>query len=116
MANYFTRKELECKCCGVCLISDDLLGRLNHAREIAGIPIVLNSAYRCEKHNDAVGGSPTSSHVRGKAVDIRITNNNQRFIILNALLQAGFTRLGVGSNFIHVDCDEKKAQNVIWTY
>lgn len=116
MANYFSRKELECKCCGVCLISDELLGRLNHAREIAGIPFILNSAYRCEKHNDAVGGSPTSSHVIGKAVDIRITNNNQRFIILNALLKAGFTRLGVGKSFIHVDCDEKKAQNVIWTY
>lgn len=116
MTNYFTRKELECKCCGQCLISDDLLGRLNQARELAGIPIVLNSAYRCEKHNDSVGGSPTSSHLRGLAADVRITNNNQRFIIINALLKAGFTRLGIGKSFIHVDCDGSKAQNVIWTY
>lgn len=116
MTNYFKRKELECKCCGTCLIDDELLSRLNQARESAGIPFILNSAYRCQKHNDAVGGSPTSSHVYGKAVDIRIKNNNQRFIILTALLNAGFTRIGVGKSFIHVDCDGSKSQKVIWTY
>ena len=76
MANYFTRKELECKCCGQCLISDDLLGRLNQAREMAGIPFIITSGYRCQNHNDKVGGKPNSAHTTGQAVDIAFKNSN----------------------------------------
>jgi hypothetical protein len=34
--------------------------------------IVLNSAYRTEKHNRAVGGEKNSYHVRGMAVDFKV--------------------------------------------
>jgi zinc D-Ala-D-Ala carboxypeptidase len=33
-------------------------------------PLLLSSAYRCEKLNKAVGGVRTSQHVQGQAVDI----------------------------------------------
>ena len=36
--------------------------------------------------------------------------------MIEAFLDAGFRRIGVGSTFIHVDSDEEKAQDVIWTY
>ena len=32
------------------------------------------------------------------------------------LVEVGFTRIGVGNTFIHVDIDENKSSNVIWTY
>jgi len=32
------------------------------------------------------------------------------------LLEVGFTRIGIGNTFIHVDIDKDKSQNVIWTY
>ncbi len=34
-------------------------------------PIVINSGYRCEALNRAVGGVPTSQHLRGEAADVR---------------------------------------------
>ena len=118
MANYFTRKELECKCCGQCLISDDLLGRLNQAREMAGIPFIITSGYRCQNHNDKVGGKPNSAHTTGQAVDIAFKNSNQCFKILKALYDAGFKRIGINfaKSFIHCDVDCSKPQDVLFKY
>ena len=118
MANYFTRKELECRCCGKCLISDELLSRLNQAREMAGIPFVITSGYRCEKHNEEVGGKPTSAHMSGKAVDIAFKTSNQCFKIVKALYDSGFKRIGINfaKSFVHCDVDGSKPQNVLFKY
>jgi len=113
---YFSKKELECPCCGKCEMDDNFLLMLDRAREYAGIPFVISSGFRCEKHNREVGGSPTSSHLKGKAVDIVADNSRRRYIILKALMKVGFTRIGIGKNFIHVDNDESKVQGVIWLY
>ena len=43
---------------------------LDPLREMYGKPITVNSGYRCVKLNRAVGGVPTSQHVRGEAADI----------------------------------------------
>lgn len=118
MANYFTRKELECRCCGVCLISDELLSRLNQARESAGIPFIITSGYRCQKHNEKVGGVPTSAHTKGLAVDIAFKNSNQCFKIVRALYDAGFKRIGINfaKSFVHCDVDTSKPQEVLFKY
>lgn len=92
------------------------LRMLNHAREIAGIPFRINSGFRTPEHNAKVGGSDTSSHLRGHAADIHATSSTYRYEILSALLQAGFTRIGIAKTFIHVDNDPIKTQKVIWTY
>jgi len=111
----FKESDFSCKCgCGLNNISSDLIYRLNIARLIAGVYFIINSACRCKKHNKLVGGSLTSSHLLGLAVDIAIKSPNDRFIIVNSLLSAGFTRIGVYKNFIHVDLDITKPQNVIW--
>ena len=98
------------------LMDADFLAMLDSAREIAGIPFKINSAYRSESHNQAVGGKPTSSHLVGKAVDLHCTNSRDRWTIITALQKAGFTRFGIAKTFIHVDSDENKSPNVIWTY
>lgn len=90
--------------------------KLDEAREYAGIPFVINSAYRSLKHNKKVGGKPNSSHIKGLAVDIRCNTSRNRFIILDALIAVGFNRIGVADTFIHVDLDLSKSDNVIWTY
>lgn len=43
---------------------------LDPLREAWGSPIIVNSGYRCPSLNKAVGGSKTSSHMSGWAVDI----------------------------------------------
>jgi uncharacterized protein YcbK (DUF882 family) len=94
----------------------DFLEMLDHARHIAGIPFKINSGYRTIEHNYEVGGKPNSSHIIGKATDIAIQSSRQRWIIIDSLIKAGFNRIGVAKTFIHVDSDEHKDPDVLWTY
>jgi len=110
MTKYF--KELD----NLDKMDKTFLLRLDEARERAGIPFVINSAYRTPEHNAKIGGKPNSSHLKGLAVDISVTNSRQRFIVLNALLEVGFTRIGIADTFIHIDLDNEKSKEVIWTY
>tara|TARA_R110000796_G_C14237738_1_gene396851 strand:- start:112 stop:423 length:312 start_codon:yes stop_codon:yes gene_type:complete len=91
------------------------LTKLESAREIAGIPFKITSGYRTADHNTKVGGVPNSSHLIGVAADIAVQSGNERYIILNALIKAGFKRIGVAKGFIHCDTDESKS-NSVWTY
>ena len=91
------------------------LQMLDDARGIAGIPFTINSGYRSQTHNQKVGGVSNSSHLVGKAADIKVGNGSERYIILNALIKAGYKRLGVAQSFLHCDNDETKP-NSIWTY
>jgi hypothetical protein len=43
-------------------------------REYFKQPIIINSMFRCVELNKAVGGSKTSQHCKGEAMDIRGTN------------------------------------------
>ena len=43
---------------------------LDPLRKAWGKPIRVNSGYRCPALNKAVGGVPTSQHMRGEAADI----------------------------------------------
>lgn len=117
---YFSREEFKCKCgrCGKGYddMSPIILDRLEFARNVAGIPFVLSSAMRCEEHNRKVGGSPTSSHLHGLAVDIKVGNSEDRLTILKALLDVGSTRIGISKDFIHIDVDFHKAGDVCWVY
>jgi len=113
----FDRKNLECPCCGLFLVNNPFLDKLQKARKIANIPFVVNSGTRCEKRNKKVKGKKTSSHLKGLAVDISAKGSRERFEILNALLAVGFSRIGIASNFIHVDDDVlDKDSSVIWVY
>ena len=94
----------------------DFLDKLDAAREIANVPFVINSGYRSQARNKKVGGVKNSSHTTGWAADIACSNSRDRYITVNALMSAGFNRIGIGDTFIHVDCDPKKSENVMWTY
>ena len=107
MSKYF--KEIETN------MSKEFLFVLDEAREIAGIPFVINSAYRSPEHPLSIK-NPSSSHIKGLAVDIKATDSKTRFKIVQALITVGFTRIGIADTFIHVDLDLDKTQNVIWTY
>ena len=89
---------------------------LNYARSIANIPFVVTSGYRCEQHNKEVDGVENSAHTRGFAADIKAANSTKRFIIVNALLRAGFKRIGVGKTFVHCDADSTLPQGVMFDY
>ena len=93
----------------------DFLDKLDQAREYSGIPFKINSAYRSPEHPLSIK-NPSSSHIKGLAVDISVNDSRTRFIVLNALMHVGFNRIGIAKTFIHVDLDKEKSQNVIWMY
>lgn len=103
-----------------CKISDmdeTLLSMLDKAREIAGIPFVINSAYRSYEHEKKHGRSGHSAHCLGKAVDIHCISSRARFRIVSAALQVGFNRIGIYPTFIHLDvadCYNNKSTDIIW--
>jgi len=107
MSKYF--KEIEYK------MDKDFLAKLDDAREFAGFPFFINSAYRSPDHPESIK-NPTSSHIKGLAVDIRAIDSKTRYIIIDALMHVGFNRIGIADTFIHVDDDRNKACGVIWTY
>jgi uncharacterized protein YcbK (DUF882 family) len=92
------------------------LNQLDDARSIAGVPFIINSGYRSVSHNVVVGGKIGSSHTKGCAADIKVMNSLHRFLILNALINVGVTRIGIGDTFIHADSDKDKVDKVIWLY
>lgn len=116
MMDYFPENPWSCRCgCGYDVIQPDLVARLNRARELAGVPFAITSACRCPKHNRAVGGHPNSGHVKGAAVDIRCDSVPTKLLILGALLEAGFRRIGIAANFVHADIMPEPSPR-IWTY
>tara|TARA_R110000751_G_scaffold606_1_gene2147 strand:- start:460 stop:819 length:360 start_codon:yes stop_codon:yes gene_type:complete len=98
------------------LVSNELISMLDVARKNYGKSMVINSGYRTVKHNAEVGGTPTSSHLKGLAADISCTNSTDRFKLEGILREVGFTRIGMGGTFIHVDIDKEKTQKLLWTY
>lgn len=99
----------------------EFLNKLADAREHAQIPFVITSGFRTFKHNQQLiakgyKASTNSSHLKGIAADIQANTNYQRFVIIQALIVAGFTRIGIGKNFIHVDADADKVNNIAWLY
>jgi len=116
MIENFNLPELACPCCGKVQMHEELLLKLDDAREKANIPFKITSGYRCKKHNAEVGGKENSEHCWGKAVDIAVSGSRQRFIVVSALMLAGFSRIGIAKNFVHADVSPSKGDCVIWLY
>lgn len=89
---------------------------LDPLREAYGKPITVTSGYRCEALNKAVGGSKTSDHMKGCAVDIVGTPNtkmeNKRLFNLIQSLNLPFDQLiwekgnSIGPDWVHVSYRE----------
>jgi len=117
---HFKPSEFLCQC-GKCdltydAMDADFLRLLESARGEAGVPFVLTSALRCSAYNARVGGVPDSAHTRGMAGDVAATDSRTRFLIIYGAVMAGFKRIGINDEFIHLDSDPDKPQPVIWPY
>ena len=61
----------------VCRWLEQLRRRWNNLYGDGDDPIIINSGFRSPEVNRAVGGSPTSNHLTGCAVDIRVCGMEQ---------------------------------------
>ena len=52
----FKVSEFACKHCGANKIDQRVLNMAQELRDYLGVPVKVNSGYRCEVHNAKVGG------------------------------------------------------------
>lgn len=113
---YFSYDEFERISSPVCKLDPSSLQRLDRAREIAGVPFIVTSAYRSPESEKAKGRSGFGAHTLGRAFDIKCVDSESRWHIVFGALAAGFTRIGIGSTFVHMDDAETLPSPRIWLY
>lgn len=116
-SRFFTRKELQCKCgCGKCEMDTGFLMALDALREVWKVPLHVTSGYRCKAYNESprISGAPKSLHTVGRAVDIALDDDNERYAFVSLLMQLGFHGIGIMANAVHVD--NRSARKVLFHY
>lgn len=120
----FKKEDFACKHCGENLMDDDFIDKLQELRDEVGIPLKVNSGYRCPVHNIASSTTgPNGPHTTGRAVDLDVSRF-QAFIALAAAVKSGkFTGVGVkqhgASRFLHLDDLKEPAHSprpTVWSY
>ena len=142
LSPHFSRQEFACRCgCGIDNVSPNLVDALERMRERLnwrtamdlgprtsdGGPrergLVIRSGCRCREHNASrdVGGKPDSAHLASRlemceAADLVAIISRDRYQLVRAAMEAGIKRIGIGRDFVHVDVDPAKDQEVVWLY
>lgn len=105
---YFTEEE-------VAGLKEDVVYKLDRARELFGFPIKITSGYRDPAHNKEIGGVSSSAHTKGMAVDIPAPQDMViRDKLCWALGAAGFLRFEDAPRHFHVDVDRSKPSPCFW--
>ena len=110
LAQNFCLAEFQCRHCGAVKIDPELVRRLQKMRDEIGQPLIINSGYRCETHNRAIGGAKDSQHLYGRAADVSCPSIQVGR--LHTLAEKHFSDGGVGKypGYVHVDTRGVKAR------
>lgn len=115
LSDHFTSSELACHHCGVCDVTPALVDALEAIRTAVALPVIVDDAYRCPKHNSEIGGVPGSEHVLGMAADIKVKglSTPELYDIIKKV--PGINGIGVDlhKNYVHVDVRKRYAR---WCY
>ena len=116
ITSHFQRREFACKCgCGADNIDPALVQMCETIRDSIGVPLIVNSGVRCEKHNAKVGGVKGSYHTQGKAVDLSCTLGARKlFEAIRELYDAGklpgLEYCLLYPTFVHIDIGKPRNQ------
>lgn len=109
----FRFSEFACRC--GCSVSTPVAMSVFKMAEVLQIvrtrfnrSVFINSGYRCVSHNAKVGGASRSYHLRGMAVDIRVSGlpPKEVFSTLVQMVKAGVIPAGglkAYDSFVHYD-------------
>lgn len=116
LSTYFSRRELACPCgkCDGGTMSMGFMVKLDELRRMFGKPIRVESGARCAAHNKSVGGGAESMHLQGRAADLIVETDADRYQLLR-IAASLFGGIGVAKGTIHVD-DRNQAKARAWTY
>lgn len=88
--------------------------KMEAIRKLLGKPIIVSSGYRSPAVNRAVGGSPTSAHSLGYAVDFFCPQYGSPLKICKAIVASGtkFDQLIEEGTWVHISFDPRMRQSV----
>ena len=121
---YFSTNEFSCKCnfpdCKKQRISKSLVVRLDLIRKEIKQPLVITSAYRCQKHQAFLRSSGVntvvakqSTHEQGNAVDVVPKDQKDIQGEFLKICEKQFDSIGLSHNFLHLDLRVGKRR---WQY
>lgn len=116
LSTNFKSTEFDCHgkdCCTTTSVDPKLVEFCQNIRDHFGASVNINSGYRCEKHNSAVGGSNKSRHKSGQAADIRVTDVKPARVAEYAeqigILGIGLYETDSDGHFVHIDTRDTKS-------
>jgi len=116
LSENFRSEEFQCRCgCRAAQMQYKFISRLQRLRQAHGRPLIITSGFRCLPYNKAIHGAADSRHGYGDAADILVENAIDRYDILQHALMLGFTGIGIGANYVHLDIRETDAP-LMWVY
>ncbi|MEB2775224.1 D-Ala-D-Ala carboxypeptidase family metallohydrolase [Algoriphagus sp. D3-2-R+10] len=113
LTSNFALSEFTCKC--GCTFPDELINNINELainlqliRYYIKLPIIINSGYRCPKHNKNEGGKSKSKHLTAIAADIKVKGltPKQLAVIIKEMMNEGIIKSGglkAYRTFVHYD-------------
>ena len=125
MTKNFHTSEFRCKCgCNIPELDvldnlEELMNQLQCIRDYFGVPITINSGYRCVNHNKAIGGVKRSQHVLGKAADIVVAGMTPDEVADEIEYMIRFCGLDIGglgryNTFTHIDIRNDESGLIEW--
>lgn len=107
---YFTREEFECNCGGKYCNgfpvepSALLVKTAEKVRAHFGKACIISSGVRCKQHNANVGGVADSRHMRGTAMDFRISGKNAAQVLayVKTLPEVRYA-YDIDGTYVHMD-------------
>ena len=114
MFKYFTLSEFDCQHTGENEMDPEFIEKLDLLRRNCGFPLVITSGYRSPDHPLEAIKEKGGTHTQGIACDIRVRGGVQRSKLVREAIKLGFSGVGVGKSFIHVD--GRTGPPVMWCY
>jgi uncharacterized protein YcbK (DUF882 family) len=110
LSEHFSRREFACHgtdCCGgTAAVDSRLIEALEAFRVAVNRPVLINSGFRCLRHNRIVGSTDSSQHPRGRAADISLIDDmtiNEMAALAEEISAFRYGGIGTYDFFIHVD-------------
>ena len=111
---HFEEHEFDCRHTGENNMEADFVQALDSLRSRCDFPFHITSGYRSPTHPVEAKKNVPGTHSQGIAADIAVFNSEQRYILVVNAIKMGFTGIGIGDGFVHVDT--RAGDGVMWTY
>lgn len=105
LSDHLTLREFDCKCeserCNYTLLSKNLADLIFIVRKNSLEKLWITSGFRCQEHNEKVGGVRASFHTLGLAVDLAPDGGKNKVAGLYALASLFFPVVIKYDTFVH---------------